>query len=210
MSLINDALRRAKEAQGDAPLPTSRDLPFRPIEPAQQRTRRGLGLLLPGALAVVALLSLLFVWQWTQARVGAPPTEVNARTTRVPLTTAPAAALATRPAPVQAPPSPPLPATDAASTLKADAASAPTDDPIDDMQESEATDSSAMTAQTPPKPAPLRLQAIVFNPKRPSAMINGKTLFIGDKLGDLRVVAIDRDSAILAGAGRTNILTLPE
>lgn len=78
------------------------------------------------------------------------------------------------------------------------------------MQESEATDSSAMTAQTPPKPAPLRLQAIVFNPKRPSAMINGKTLFIGDKLGDLRVVAIDRDSAILAGAGRTNILTLPE
>jgi hypothetical protein len=210
MSLINDALRRAKEAQGDTPLPTSRDLPFRPIEPAQQRARRGLGLLLPGALAVVALLSLLFVWEWTQAHVGATPIEVNARTTRVPLTIAPRAALATRPAPVQAPPAPPSPATGATTTLMADAASAPTDDPIDDLQESEATDSPAMTASTPSKAAPLRLQAIVFNPKRPSAMINGKTLFIGDKLGDLRVVAIDRDSAILAGAGGTNILTLPE
>jgi len=42
MSLINDALRRAKEAQKDAPLPTSRDLPFRPVEPALQRARRGL------------------------------------------------------------------------------------------------------------------------------------------------------------------------
>ena len=210
MSLINDALRRAKEAQDDVPLPTSRDLPFRPIEPAQQRARRGLGLLLPGALAVVALLSLLFVWQWTQARMGVTPTTVNARTTRVPLTTAPAAALATRPAPVQAPPAPSSPATGAVATLAADAASAPSDDSIDDMQESEATDPPAMTASTPPKPAPLRLQAIVFNPKRPSAMINGKTLFIGDKLGDLRVVAIDKESAILAGAGRTNILTLSE
>ena len=67
-----------------------------------------------------------------------------------------------------------------------------------------------MTAPTPPKPAPLRLQAIIFNPKRPLAMISGKTLFIGDKLGDLRVVAISKESAILAGAGQTNVLTLSE
>ena len=41
-------------------------------------------------------------------------------------------------------------------------------------------------------------------------MISGRTVFIGDKLGDLRVVAIDKDSATLAGAGQTNILSLPE
>jgi hypothetical protein len=41
-------------------------------------------------------------------------------------------------------------------------------------------------------------------------MISGKTLFIGDKLGDLRVVAISKESAILAGAGQTNVLTLSE
>ena len=210
MSLINDALRRAKQAQEQAPLPTSRDLPFRPVEPAQPSARRGLGLLLPAALAAVALLALLVVWQWTRMRGAATPTEVNARTARGPLAATPASAFAARPAPVQAPAAPPSFATGAAATLAADAASAPTDDPLAEMEESEAADPSAMTAPTPPKPAPLRLQAIVFNPRRPSAMISGKTLFIGDKLGDLRVVAIDKESATLMGAGQTNILMMSQ
>jgi hypothetical protein len=103
-----------------------------------------------------------------------------------------------------------LPSADAATTVAADAASAPTDDPLADIQESEASDASAMTAPAPPKAAPLRLQALVFNPTRPSAMISGKTLFVGDRLGDLRVVAINKDSAILIGAGQTNVLTLTQ
>jgi hypothetical protein len=41
-------------------------------------------------------------------------------------------------------------------------------------------------------------------------MISGKTLFVGDKLGDLRVVAIDKESATLVGGGQTNVLSLPE
>ena len=173
MSLINDALRRAKEAQKDAPLPTSRDLPFRPVEPALQRARRGLGLLLPVALTAVALLSLLVVWQWTRLRGAATPTEVQARTTRVPLATTPASALAAQPAPVQEPASPPSPVSGAAATVAPDAASAPTYEPLADIQESEATNAPAMTAPMPPTPAPLRLQAIIFSPRRPSAMISG-------------------------------------
>jgi len=61
-----------------------------------------------------------------------------------------------------------------------------------------------------PKPAPPRLQAIVFRRTRPSAMISGKTLFVGDKFGDLRVVAISPDSATLVGGGQTNVLILPQ
>jgi hypothetical protein len=41
-------------------------------------------------------------------------------------------------------------------------------------------------------------------------MISGKTLFIGDKTGEWRVVAIDQESATLVSAGQTNILTLPQ
>jgi hypothetical protein len=40
-------------------------------------------------------------------------------------------------------------------------------------------------------------------------MISGRTLFIGDRLGGLRLVAIDRQSATLIGHGRTNVLSLP-
>ena len=76
--------------------------------------------------------------------------------------------------------------------------------------ENEATNAVAIAPAPQPKPAPLRLQAIVFNPKRPSALISGKTLFLGDKLGDARVVAIDRESATLVGGGKTNVLSLPE
>ena len=38
-------------------------------------------------------------------------------------------------------------------------------------------------------------------------MLNGKTLFIGDKLSELRVTAIDKESVTLVGASQTNVLT---
>jgi hypothetical protein len=53
------------------------------------------------------------------------------------------------------------------------------------------------------------LQAILLQPGHHSAIINGKTVFVGDKFGDLRVAAIGQDSVTLKGAGQTNILTLP-
>jgi hypothetical protein len=53
------------------------------------------------------------------------------------------------------------------------------------------------------------LQGIVYS-KRPSAVINGKTLFVGDRIREFRVVAITPDTAILSGAGRTNVLSLSE
>jgi hypothetical protein len=54
----------------------------------------------------------------------------------------------------------------------------------------------------------LKLQAIVFVPTRSSAMINGKTLFVGDKLNELQVVEIKRESVTLVGGGQTNVLGL--
>jgi hypothetical protein len=55
-----------------------------------------------------------------------------------------------------------------------------------------------------------KLQAIVFDPKRPSAIISGKSVFIGDKIGDLRVLAITQESVTLVGGGQTNLLVLGE
>jgi hypothetical protein len=56
--------------------------------------------------------------------------------------------------------------------------------------------------------APLKLQGIVFNPKRPSALINGKVMFVGDKIRDLRIITIRPAEVVLAGSGRTNLLSL--
>ena len=68
----------------------------------------------------------------------------------------------------------------------------------------------AIAAEAPvPKPVPPKLQAIIFSSVRPSIMINGKTLFIGDTLDGFRVTAISKESATLAGMDQTNVLTLP-
>src|ERR1700688_3585536 len=63
MSLINDALKRARQTQQEAAPAAPPNLQFRPVEPAQRAVRHGVGLMLPIAFAVIALLGLLFLWQ---------------------------------------------------------------------------------------------------------------------------------------------------
>ena len=60
----------------------------------------------------------------------------------------------------------------------------------------------------PPKPAVLRLQSIIYG-SRPSAMIAGKFLFVGDSIQGHQVIAIDKETVTLVGDGQTNILSLP-
>jgi hypothetical protein len=215
MSLINEALKRAKEAHQQAPVPPP-DLPFRPVEPGQQRARRGLGLLLPVALALVALLALLLVWQWAQRGVSSGPSEAAARTARpvqappeTPAKPAPVVAASAAPAPatpLQAPAS--VPAAVPAAVPVVEPAAGATNPPVADIQDSQATNAAPAVAPAPPKPAPLRLQTIFFDPKRPSAIVSGKSVLIGDKVGALRVAAIDQESVTLVGSGHTNVLSL--
>jgi cytoskeletal protein RodZ len=222
MSLINDALKRAKEAQQQAPQHPP-DLPLRPVEPGQQCARHSVGLLLPVAFALVALLALFFVWQWAQTRRALGPGEATVRAARAP--DAPTAA-PPAPGPLESaaampatatpsdwsaqPASTSSPASSPTDAPVAEAAAAPTNSPVADAPGSVATNAPPVATLAPPKPAPLRLQAILFNPGRPSAMISGKTVFVGDKVGDLRVTAIDQESATLAGSGQTNVLMLAE
>jgi hypothetical protein len=190
---------------------------FRPVEP-EQRPRHGLSLMLPAILGVVALLALLIIWQLTQKRGTTAPTEVNVKPAPVvqvtpatqaapaPLAPAPEVpALAPQPKPVPEAVSSTPPVTNTVVALATNAA--PTAVAV---QESEVTNAPVVIAPPPPKPTPLRLQAIVFSPTRPSAMVSGRTLFIGDKLGEFRVKGIDKDSLTLVSAGQTNVLTLSE
>ncbi len=55
---------------------------------------------------------------------------------------------------------------------------------------------------------PLKLNAIFFRAKNPSVVINSKTLYIGDKVAQAKVLAIDRESVTLERGGQTNVLTV--
>jgi hypothetical protein len=39
-------------------------------------------------------------------------------------------------------------------------------------------------------------------------MISGRTLFVGDRIGEFRITAVSQDSATLEGSGQTKVLNL--
>src|SRR5437899_1182627 len=166
MSLINDALKRAQQAQQQAPPPPSPDLQFRPVEPAQ-KVRPGPGLVLPVAVALAALLGVLYLWQMAhkssptksaepglQARLGSDSTPV------APTEPAPRSALSDALPPKRADPAPPAPTAVGTGAIPATSPASATA-PVS-VAPNNATTNPAAAAEAPPsKPAPLKLQAIV-------------------------------------------------
>jgi len=216
MSLINEALKRARQA----PVPPAPDLQFRPVEPATAARRNG-GLLFPGLLGVFALLALLVVWHVVRpshastpklalAPAVAPQAVATPEPPAVPSPAPTAPPVATPPTPAPSPASAPAPtetrpaapATASAPAPESPAAVAPASNSI--------PPADVAAPAPPPAPPPLKLQGVVYNPRRPSAVISGKTLFIGDRIRDFRVVAISQESVTLTGAGQTNVLSLAD
>ena len=231
MSLINDALRRAKQVQQEAHAPLAGP-PLRPVDPPAY-VRHGVGIFVPVSMTIVALLGLLLLWQIYQRRDSGQPAEPSAQTRTVAQDRAPtepvqpsAQSLATPATQTQQ-----KPATAAVNSPKPQEAKAPVSSPTlasvnpapPDSGTTAASSSTNVAAQTSavsnlaaavepvlPKPEPLKLQGIVFNPKRPSTVISGRTLFLGDRIREFRITAIHQDSVTLVGGGRTNILSLEQ
>jgi hypothetical protein len=210
MSLINDALKRAKQAPPPPTHSHSTQLHFRPVEEIKV-ARHGFGLMMPVAFALVALLVLFLAWELAQQNAAtrqsdsAHHSELVARAAS-PTTTPP---LAPTPAPATPPPV-------VAETLPA--APHESEPPTAPQPSESAAATPAIADATPPVPEPppapakpaLRLQSIVFDPARPSAMINGKIVSVGDKVGDYHVGAITQTSATLFNSSQTNTLELGE
>jgi hypothetical protein len=185
-------------------------------------------LLVPFGLVGIALLLLALVWERAQQRrlngelansrqivasetVRAtpavapvtPPVSATAPVSAAPVVPSPKTAGPVTPSPTVAPVQPkpgntPEPAVAAAPVVTTQTASEPP-----------ATNSAPVPVVQPPKPI-LKLQSILFGSTKPSAMINGKPLFLGDRIGQFRVTAISEDSVTLVGAGQTNVLSLSQ
>lgn len=67
----------------------------------------------------------------------------------------------------------------------------------------------AATNATPAPTFPtLKLQGVIWNPQRPSVVINGKSLFVGEKVERAIVTAIESDSVTVVWNGEQRVLTL--
>ena len=151
MSLLNDALKQARQSQQENP--ASPNPPLRPVAPAP---RGDANWFLP--LAVVALVGAAAFFIWLGLTRHKPP-----------LAKAPELSV-TQPAPQLAPPAPPKPVVAPAV--------------------------SNIVAAVPSNLPPPKLQGIVYGQKS-WAIVDGKTVYVGDSIGDFRVKEIAPNSITL-------------
>lgn len=187
MSLINDALQRAKQ-QTAQPTPPSH-LQLRPMEPTQpERKRSGITV---SIVATILIITVALVSGWFQRNRTAMRQAQAVAANSVPQPT-----MAVAPTPVPAPVKAVEPSPAAEASTLADKA--------------EGLKPPAAPVETVPKAPAIKLQAILFNNARPSAIINGKTVYVGNHFGEFQVAAITQTSATLISARQTNILSFEE
>jgi hypothetical protein len=51
---------------------------------------------------------------------------------------------------------------------------------------------------------PIAVQGIMYDPAQPSAIVDGKTVHVGDRVRDFRVKEISKSTITLTGPGGTN------
>jgi len=235
MSVINDALKRAKQAQqkSPAPLPATATA-MRTVEATPLGGLR-LGSLLPFALVTLVGGGALLIWFTMKAggvrqspvTVAHPkplpatvPHEIHPESNPKPAAVqniAPATGvvpMAGTAEPTLFEPqissnSPPLIANLSLAPVST-ATTAVTDAQVVSVQLATPS-ASAVVASQPPSPPPLpRLQGIFYRPQRPAALVDGKMVLIGSTVGEHRIVAISQQSVTIARAGQTNILEMPD
>jgi hypothetical protein len=183
MSLINDALKHAKESQRkDSPSGLS---PLRPVE--TNRPEREFNMVLPVIISFLIVAALVLIGlslaghahKTSEAKVVVAPEIVSKPevAAAIPLAAKP-------PAPAALLVNPPVISTPVVAT-----------NPI---------------VATLPAPKPLRLQGIAYAAVHPSAIIGGKAVYVGSLVDGMRVTAILPDSVTLAGSGRTKTLVVGE
>jgi hypothetical protein len=189
MSLINDALKRAQQTQAQNPPPPT-PLELRPAEPTAHPTGRPTLVLVALALVVVLLVGLAGTLIWYVSHTRSANVRAAARTAN-------------------------LPAVPPAPTAGAEEASLETATKFEHPREPDtnrvpvlAEVVAEVVAEVRPVVAVLKLQGIAFDPQKPSAIINGRTLYLGDVVEDFRLIGISPVAVTLVSATETNVLSL--
>lgn len=217
MSLINDALKRAREAQ------TPKPPEVEPLPPVEAEPGCNVGRLLLIAVMVLLIGACFFIGLALSKNLATRtldhPTPVATAPTPAPgqpaapvAMTAPAPASA-KPETATAPPAPPAPAVASAPepakpepATAAPAVVVPVPETNAALAKVAETNLPAATnlVSTPPPPA-FKLQGIVYNSTRPWAIVNGKSVYRGDRVNDRQVKDIQPGAVILQGTNGSEL-----
>jgi len=211
MSLINDALKRAKQGQQQNPFGGQ---PIRPLQPADYAARSNYPLRFALAVLLVAALALSgwFFWKWWRSSGESHQTAGGESTTA-------AENSKTSAKPVQRKQ---LIKVSTNIVVRTNSVGSPQSEALAQVVSSNSSISAPQTnaaafasptnvaAPAPPSPfADLKLQSIIFSEDKRAAGINGELLYVGDEIRGARVRKIERQSVTVERNGETNVLRLP-
>jgi hypothetical protein len=210
MSLINDALKRARQAKPPNPFDGQ---PVAPLQPVEYSARPNwIFRMVVGVLVLASLTGAgwFFAKWWSSGResrgdvrVASGPTSAEPakldRYDRQPIKVSTNLIVRTNPA--------------AASRLETTLQSSSTVTPVTAPPTNGATVAAQTNLAAPPAPispfADLKLQSIIYRDDKPAAVINGDMLFVGDEIRGARVTGIARSSVTVERKGETNELRMP-
>jgi hypothetical protein len=193
MSLINDALKRARQVKPTTPRTLD---PEKSMKPVEQRNQALPPYFLPVCLVILAGASwfMLQAWKAKLQKDSQPPdSPVQARQ----------ATPATGPAVQQRSPFAAVPEFGVNEARHASNADARTSTP-----QIEPAPPGRIAAVERPDPAIFKLQGIFYRANDACAVINSRTVFLGDMVDNATVKAISQRSVTLEYEGRTKVLTL--
>jgi hypothetical protein len=198
MSLINDALKKARQAQSSTP---SREAVPQLRSPDQDHpVRRGSGFVIPFFITLLLIGGVAAGWMFFSRK---PATDAS-----------PAAPVTATDSAQSAPVTPPVVDSIPAASAPKLGKPAPAVEIAVPTVQSNATVTSAVTPIAVPAAAlpvlPPKLNGIFFNPKRPTAMVNNKLVSVGSRINQFTVTDITTQSVTLVRGSETNVLSLSE
>lgn len=214
MSLINDALKRAAESQKQNPSDPPAKVPLQPVDYAARPSP------FFRLLALLALLALVAVSVWAFSKwwhTRQPARESAAAGSAV---KAGDASIESR-TPEPAMPRPGIQvSTNVVTRADSTAASATAATPpvavatttvgIQPVEPPPGETNAVATAtNSPPSFPELKLQSIIYRLNKPTVVINGDMLHVGDVIKEVRVTKIERYTVTVVWRGETNTLSLP-
>ena len=182
MSLINDALKRANESKPPITFDDPAAPPLRVVDPPPQPTGppKWMLFVFPTALLLVCAIAGILIFQGFNGSDEKAP-QLGAIT---------ASARVTEPDPAPVHPSNDWVAVPGVAGV--------------------ATNSTGSVASVSSEPSfpELKLQGVFYRPANPSAMINAKSVYKGDRIDGARVIAIGRDTVTVEWKGQRKVLTI--
>ncbi len=203
MSLVNDALKRAKDAHDRQAAPPLRSAPLHtlPSAPASAGSRR-FWIVLP-ILAAIAIAGGIGCWlefsnRPTSVTTQAEPAQQNpifVKPTKTPLPP-PAPNITETKTELTSPP-PPTPAPE---VIPPPVVAAGKPAPVAPPQ----------LPQPPPNPTgALKLQGILYSATKPAAILNGRTVYVGDSIGGMTISKIAPDRVTVLHHNQPYVIRLP-